>query len=84
MQTGKPFRRWGHTREAVPNRRLPQPLDFEAVWEPPHGQRGPGLGEIIGPAGNLATLPAGAKWVLSLAMMLGRGGSVSRLSQGAD
>ena len=27
---------------------------------------GPGLGESIGPAGNPATLPAGAKRVLSL------------------
>jgi trk system potassium uptake protein TrkH len=33
---------------------------------------GPGLGEIIGPAGNFSTLPDSAKWVLSAAMMLGR------------
>jgi len=33
---------------------------------------GPGLGEIVGPAGTFATLPAGAKWVLSFAMLLGR------------
>jgi trk system potassium uptake protein TrkH len=33
---------------------------------------GPGLGEIIGPAGNFGTLPDGAKWLLSLGMMLGR------------
>jgi trk system potassium uptake protein TrkH len=33
---------------------------------------GPGLGPIIGPAGNFAPLPEGAKWVLSLAMLLGR------------
>lgn len=33
---------------------------------------GPGLGHIIGPAGNYAPLPDGAKWVLSLAMLLGR------------
>ncbi|MFV0369232.1 MAG: TrkH family potassium uptake protein [Hyphomicrobiaceae bacterium] len=33
---------------------------------------GPGLGEIVGPAGNFATLPATAKWVLSGAMLLGR------------
>jgi len=33
---------------------------------------GPGLGDIIGPAGNYATLPEGAKWLLSLAMLLGR------------
>lgn len=33
---------------------------------------GPGLGEIVGPAGNFATLPDGAKWALSFAMLLGR------------
>lgn len=33
---------------------------------------GPGLGPIIGPAGNFAPLPDGAKWLLSFAMMLGR------------
>lgn len=33
---------------------------------------GPGLGEIIGPSGNFSTLPASAKWILSLAMLLGR------------
>ena len=33
---------------------------------------GPGLGDVIGPAGNFATLPDSAKWVLSLAMLLGR------------
>lgn len=33
---------------------------------------GPGLGMIIGPAGNFATLPDASKWVLSLAMLLGR------------
>ncbi len=33
---------------------------------------GPGLGDIIGPAGNFSTLPDMAKWVLSLAMLLGR------------
>ncbi|MEM6649200.1 MAG: TrkH family potassium uptake protein, partial [Pseudomonadota bacterium] len=33
---------------------------------------GPGLGDIIGPAGNYAPLPGGAKWVLSAAMLLGR------------
>jgi trk system potassium uptake protein TrkH len=33
---------------------------------------GPGLGSIIGPAGNFASLPDAAKWVLSLAMILGR------------
>jgi len=33
---------------------------------------GPGLGEIIGPAGNFSTLPEAAKWILSGAMLLGR------------
>jgi trk system potassium uptake protein TrkH len=33
---------------------------------------GPGLGDVIGPAGNFAPLPDTAKWVLSLAMLLGR------------
>jgi trk system potassium uptake protein TrkH len=33
---------------------------------------GPGLGAIIGPAGNFQTLPDAAKWVLMVAMLLGR------------
>lgn len=33
---------------------------------------GPGLGEIIGPAGNFSSLPDVAKWVLSFGMLLGR------------
>ncbi len=33
---------------------------------------GPGLGEIIGPAGNFQTLPNSAKWVLMTAMIVGR------------
>jgi len=33
---------------------------------------GPGLGEIIGPAGNFAPLPDAAKWILSFVMILGR------------
>ncbi|CAA0103746.1 Trk system potassium uptake protein TrkI [Zhongshania aliphaticivorans] len=33
---------------------------------------GPGLGDIIGPAGNFATLPESSKWILSLGMLLGR------------
>jgi trk system potassium uptake protein len=33
---------------------------------------GPGLGPIVGPAGNFAPLPDGAKWLLSGAMLLGR------------
>ncbi len=36
------------------------------------GNVGPGLGPIIGPAGNFAPLPEGAKWILSFAMLLGR------------
>ncbi|WP_417706338.1 TrkH family potassium uptake protein [Pseudomonas sp.] len=33
---------------------------------------GPGLGPIIGPAGNFASLPDSAKWLLSAGMLLGR------------
>ncbi|WP_044870336.1 TrkH family potassium uptake protein [Pseudomonas sp. LFM046] len=33
---------------------------------------GPGLGEIIGPAGNFSSLPDAAKWLLTLGMLLGR------------
>jgi trk system potassium uptake protein TrkH len=33
---------------------------------------GPGLGDIIGPAGNFSTLADGAKWLLSFGMLLGR------------
>ena len=33
---------------------------------------GPGLGEIIGPAGNFQSLPNSAKWILSAGMLLGR------------
>jgi trk system potassium uptake protein TrkH len=33
---------------------------------------GPGLGDIIGPAGNFSSLPNGAKWTLSVSMLLGR------------
>jgi trk system potassium uptake protein TrkH len=33
---------------------------------------GPGLGPIVGPAGTFATLPDGAKGLLSVAMLLGR------------
>ena len=33
---------------------------------------GPGLGDIIGPSGNYAALPDGAKWLLSFAMIAGR------------
>ncbi|MDF0535365.1 TrkH family potassium uptake protein [Shewanella sp. A32] len=33
---------------------------------------GPGLGPVIGPAGNFETLPDVAKWALSIGMLLGR------------
>jgi len=33
---------------------------------------GPGLGEIIGPAGTYQELPGTAKWVLLIAMIIGR------------
>jgi trk system potassium uptake protein TrkH len=33
---------------------------------------GPGMGPIIGPAGNFASLPDTAKWLLTLGMLLGR------------
>jgi len=36
------------------------------------GNVGPGLGHLIGPGGSYAVLPAGAKWLLALAMLLGR------------
>jgi trk system potassium uptake protein TrkH len=33
---------------------------------------GPGMGEVVGPAGNYASLPDLAKWLLTLGMLLGR------------
>lgn len=33
---------------------------------------GPGLGEMIGPAGNYVKVPPAAKWILSAGMLLGR------------
>ncbi|NLS14359.1 TrkH family potassium uptake protein [Vibrio sp. SM6] len=33
---------------------------------------GPGMGDIIGPTGNFASLPDSAKWLLSFGMLLGR------------
>ena len=33
---------------------------------------GPGLGDIIGPVGNFATLPDSSKWICSVLMLLGR------------
>lgn len=36
------------------------------------GNIGPGLGDIIGPAGNFSSLNDTAKWILTIAMLLGR------------
>ncbi len=36
------------------------------------GNVGPGLGPIIGPAGNFSTIDPAAKWMLSFGMLLGR------------
>ncbi|WP_165309940.1 TrkH family potassium uptake protein [Vibrio ziniensis] len=33
---------------------------------------GPGMGSVIGPTGNFASLPEAAKWVLSFGMLMGR------------
>ena len=33
---------------------------------------GPGIGPVVGPAGNFASLPDAAKWILSAAMIIGR------------
>lgn len=33
---------------------------------------GPGLGSVVGPAGNFGPLPEGAKWILSVGMLMGR------------
>ncbi len=33
---------------------------------------GPGIGDVIGPAGSFASLPDAAKWLLSAGMLLGR------------
>ncbi|WP_276147728.1 potassium transporter TrkG, partial [Pseudomonas aeruginosa] len=33
---------------------------------------GPGMGPIIGPSGNFASLPDAAKWLLAAGMLLGR------------
>lgn len=33
---------------------------------------GPGLGPIVGPAGNFSTLPDAAKWMLAFGMLVGR------------
>lgn len=33
---------------------------------------GPGVGDVVGPAGNFSSLPALAKWLLAAAMLLGR------------
>ncbi|MEQ8345799.1 MAG: TrkH family potassium uptake protein [Sneathiellaceae bacterium] len=36
------------------------------------GNVGPGLGDLIGPSGNYASIPDGAKMILAFAMLLGR------------
>ncbi|WP_119305019.1 TrkH family potassium uptake protein [Dongia deserti] len=36
------------------------------------GNVGPGLGPIIGPSGNYASLPDGVKWLLAFGMLIGR------------
>ena len=36
------------------------------------GNIGPGLGDIIGPAGNFSTLNDTAKWLLAAGMLVGR------------
>ena len=33
---------------------------------------GPGIGSLIGPDGNYASLQNGAKWILSFTMLIGR------------
>ena len=33
---------------------------------------GPGIGDIIGPNGNFASLPDSAKWLLAIGMLMGR------------
>jgi trk system potassium uptake protein TrkH len=33
---------------------------------------GPGLGPVIGPAGNFSSLPDAAKWILAMTMLIGR------------
>jgi len=36
------------------------------------GNVGPGLGDVIGPSGNYASLPDAAKWTCIIAMLIGR------------
>ena len=36
------------------------------------GNIGPGLGDVVGPAGNYASLPDAAKWLLAASMIVGR------------
>lgn len=36
------------------------------------GNVGPGLGPVVGPAGNFAAIPDGGKWLLAFGMLLGR------------
>ncbi|OPZ77830.1 MAG: Trk system potassium uptake protein TrkH [Alphaproteobacteria bacterium ADurb.Bin438] len=41
-------------------------------WFTCFANTGPGAGDIIGPAGNFASLPSASKWILSTAMLFGR------------
>lgn len=50
-------------------------LDFETSFSSVIAcitNSGPGIGKIVGPAGNYSSLPDFAKWVLSFSMLLGR------------
>jgi len=54
---------------------MPFGLDFETAISASAAaiaNVGPGIGELIGPAGNYSTLQAPVKWILSLEMILGR------------
>jgi len=50
-------------------------LDFETAFSGAAtavANVGPGVGDVIGPAGNFSSLPDVAKWILSAGMILGR------------
>jgi trk system potassium uptake protein TrkH len=50
-------------------------LDFETAFSGAAtaiSNVGPGIGQVIGPAGSFASLPDAAKWLLGFAMVLGR------------
>jgi len=54
---------------------VPMRLDAITAWSGAGSavaNVGPGLGEIIGPAGTYQDLPGSAKWVLLIAMIIGR------------